>query len=114
MAAQKGNAVACAALSYILIGIIWYFVDEQMKNDAFAKFHAKQGLILLIAAVIWHVAWSVLAVILTVVTFGLFALIGWLGYLVPWVFVILGLINAANGQKKALPIIGSYARIFTF
>ena len=27
----------CAALGYILVGIIWYFADEQMKKNNYVK-----------------------------------------------------------------------------
>ena len=37
------NNKLCAALSYLLIGIIWYFADEKMKSSSFAKFHFQLG-----------------------------------------------------------------------
>jgi len=37
---------ACAILAYFFVGIIWFFVDEKLKKNEFAKFHAKQAMIL--------------------------------------------------------------------
>jgi uncharacterized membrane protein len=113
------NGKACAALSYILIGIIWYFFDEKMKQNSFVKFHVKQGLVLLIAWIIYSIVLSIIFSALFVpLMFGgmMFGLIGILRLLnlVPWVFAIIGIINAVGGNQKELPIIGKYASKFTF
>jgi len=100
------NSKTCAALSYLLIGIIWYFVDEKMKKDDFVKFHVKQALVLLVADIIlqiaasflWFVGWFLAPLI------GIFIL----------VLFILGLVNSLNGKKKELPLIGQFAKYFTF
>lgn len=85
-----------------LVGIIGYIVPilfflplvvEELKNNDFAKFHANQQLLLLIG---WLAA-SVLSMFL----------IGLLLYPVLFVFTILGVINAAQGTKKPLPLIGN-------
>jgi uncharacterized membrane protein len=110
----------CAALSYILIGIIWYFADENMKKNGFAKFHAKQGLVLLIAAIAYDI---VLGIIVGALLFpllfsgmggwGLFSILRLL-YYVPLIFIIIGIINALNGNEKELPIIGGFASKLNF
>jgi len=96
----------CAILSYLLVGIIWYFVDENMKKDKFVKYHVKQGLVLLIVWVIGDIVFSIIPVI------------GWILFpifsLAMIVLMVLGIINAANGQEKELPIIGQFASKFTF
>jgi uncharacterized membrane protein len=106
---QADQGKACAALSYILIGVIWYFVDENMKKNTFAKFHAKQGIVLMIAWIAWSVAVSILMVPLFFLFF-----VAWLLYLVPWVFVVLGILNAVNGKETELPVIGSFASKLAF
>ncbi len=114
---KSDNSTLCAALSYLLIGLIWYAIDEKMKKNDFVKFHVKQGLILLVIAVIY-------SIILQIITFPLHFL-GFLGEIIIWVlqltnliFVVLaiiGIINAINKNKKILPIIGDYAEdLFTF
>lgn len=109
---------ACALLSYLLIGIIWYFVDEKMKSNDFVKFHVKQGLVLLIASIIYSIALGIVFQILFFplmmgMMFGLLAIFRLL-YYVPLVWTVLGIINAVNGQEKELPVIGHYSSKFTF
>ena len=98
------NEKVCAILSYLLVGIIWYLADEKMKKSQLAKFHAKQGLVLLIVSVAGHI-------ILTLIP-----IIGWVILpffsLVILIFAILGIINAANSTHKELPIIGQFGDKF--
>jgi len=111
MAKAKGsdveNGKGCAILSYLLIGIIWYFADEKMKKNTFAQFHARQGLVLL-------VAWIIVAIVSTI--FWLIPFVGWVIGTIVWicflVLMLLGIINAANGNEKELPVIGQFAKNF--
>jgi uncharacterized membrane protein len=121
-AGKVENEKVCALLSYLLIGIIWYFVDERMKQSALAKYHAKQGLVLLIAAICYDIVLGILIAIIVApfVLTGMF--IGALGivallnilYYVPLIFMIIGIINALNEKQKPLPIIGHFAEKFSF
>ena len=76
------------------------------KESKFARFHANQGLVLAIAEIICWVALGILS--------GL-PLIGWLFgivealfSLVCLIFAVIGIVNAANGKAKELPIVGKY------
>lgn len=95
------NEKLCAVLSYVLIGVIWYFADEKMKKSSFAAYHAKQGLVLFIAVIINCAIWSI-------------PLLGWV--IAPIIHVgliiliIIGIINALNDQEKELPVIGKFAK----
>lgn len=104
MAASKEKNTGMAVVAYIL-----FFVPllTDAKDDPFVKFHVKQGLVLLLAAVANWVASFILVWI---------PIIGWLamgvfsiGLLVLW---IMGILNALQGEKKELPLIGSYASKF--
>ncbi len=99
----------CAILSYLLVGIIWYFADEKMKKNGFAKFHAKQGLALLIL----DVALSIIGSILTrLLFFGFFGIIGIIFTIINICLLVLwivGIINAATGKYAPLPVIGKMA-----
>ena len=93
------NEKICAILAYLLIGIIWFFMDEKMKESEFAKFHVRQALGLIIADFV------VMALIaLTVIGMLLYPLLN----LACMVFAVIGIINASNGEKKELPFIGPY------
>lgn len=75
------------------------------KESKFARFHANQGLVLLIASV---------AAGIIIGTLGWLPLIGWtfdiIGVvieIITVVLMVLGIVNAAKGKAKELPVIGS-------
>ncbi|MFH1822862.1 MAG: hypothetical protein ABH830_04125 [Patescibacteria group bacterium] len=95
----------CAILAYLLVGIIWYFADEKMKKNEFVKFHVKQALVLLI----FSLAGSIVL--------GMTFILAWLIPLYQvaiFIILVVGIINANNGDKKELPIIGKFASMFKF
>lgn len=107
MAAKKkteedvNNARTAAILSYLLVGIIWYFTDEQVKKNEITGHHVKQAINLYI----WTFALTIIC--------GMLIFIGWM--LIPFiqfaavVLGIIGIINAMNGKKLDLPMIGGFA-----
>jgi uncharacterized membrane protein len=110
---NNDNSNTCAWLAYLLIGIIWYFVDEDMKRHNFTKFHVKQALVLLIFSIIWAIVLGILRAILFFGIPFLWSIFLILSY-VPLIFAIIGIVNALNNKEKDLPIIGSYAHKMTF
>ena len=76
------------------------------KDSKFARFHVNQGLVLAIAELILIVLSSVLGGI--PVVGWIVRIITWLGDIACFVLAILGIINAANGKAKELPVIGSF------
>lgn len=91
---------AMAIVGYILPILFFIPLITEAKNSQFAKFHANQQLNLLLFCVIGYIASSILMVIL----------IGFLLYFIVMigsvVFLIMGVINAAKGEMKRLPLIG--------
>jgi uncharacterized membrane protein len=122
MAKDVEEGKVCAILSYLLVGIIWYFADDKMRKNNFAKFHAKQGLILLIVSIILSIVVSIFSAIFTPLLFmggglGIFWIISLIWYavsLVLFVLWLIGIIAAATGKEKALPIIGGFAKSLKF
>lgn len=96
--AEKNKGMAIVA--YIL-----FFVPllTDAKDSPFVKFHVKQGLILFLFAV----AGSIISSLLMIVLIG--ALLGPIVALASLIFLVVGIINAANGKMKELPVIGKYA-----
>ncbi len=100
---QQGKI--CAMLAYLLIGIIWYFVDEKMKKNNFAKYHVKQALVLLIISLAGSIVLSMTFVLIWLIPVWQIAV---------FVLIVIGIMNANNGQKKELPIIGKFGEKFKF
>ena len=76
------------------------------KESKFARFHANQGLVLAIAEII---CWVVLGILSGIPFIGwIFGLVETLFSLVCLVFAVIGIVNAANGKAKELPIVGKY------
>ncbi len=93
---------AMAIIGYI-IPILFFIplLSEDGKKSPFAKFHANQQLILLIAAVIVNIVGSILPII------GWFIILPF-GSLFLIIIAIMGIINAAKGEMKKLPAIGGF------
>ena len=78
------------------------------KDSKFARFHANQGLVLLIASAIFGVVRWILSEILFAISWRLYfvtIIISLLG-LAFLALAIIGIVNAATGKAKELPVIG--------
>nr|MDD6336387.1 zinc-ribbon domain-containing protein [bacterium] len=98
---------AMAVLSYI--GILFLVPLFAAKNSKFARFHVNQGLVLCIAEVIYGIAYSILSSIILAISWKLYFLVQIIG-IVSLAFLalaIIGIVNAANGKAKELPLIGN-------
>lgn len=93
------------------IGILVLVPIFAAKNSGFARFHANQGLVLLILEAATGILMAILMTIMTA-SFNLtgitiIGLITWLLYIPIVIFAVLGIVAAAKGDKKPLPIIGN-------
>ena len=76
------------------------------KESKFARFHANQGLVLAIAEII---CWVVLGILSSLPFIGwIFGILDGLFSLVCLLFAVLGIVNAANGKAKELPLVGKF------
>lgn len=86
---------AYAVLAYI--GLLFLVPLLAAKDSPYARFHTNQGLVLFLLEVALNIVWVV-------------PVLGWIAGVVGWiavvVFAIMGIINAAQGECKPLPIIG--------
>ena len=94
---EDSNDKVFGILSYF--GILW-LVGLLAGKTEFAKFHANQGLVLFIAGIIIGAASAI-------------PIVGWfviapVGSIATLVFAIMGIVNAAQGQMKPLPLIGKF------
>ena len=122
MAKDVEDGKACAILSYLLVGIIWYFADDKMRKNNFAKFHAKQALVLLIVSIILSIIVSILSAIFTPLFFlgggygliWIISLIWGIVGLIEFVLWLIGILAAVSGKEKILPIIGQFGNKLSF
>ena len=105
----EGNKLM-AVLSYL--GILVLVPILAAKDSPFAKFHATQGLNLLIVSVAWSIVSGIIGAILGAigVTFlsVLWSIITWLVGIVIFLTMVIGILNAAQGKAKELPVIGGF------
>ena len=95
--AEKNKAMAI--IGYILPILFFIPLITDAKDSQFAKFHANQQLVLLISAIVVNIVGGVIPVI------GWFLILP-IGSVVLLVIAIMGLINAAKGEMKPMPLIG--------
>ena len=100
---DKNEIESCkviCALAYIPI-LFFLPLVACPKDSKFAKFHANQGLIMLLLSIFCNIVGSLI---------GLIPFIGWLVWLVLELLVLgaflFGLINTRQGKAKELPFIG--------
>lgn len=85
--------------------------EKKGETKSFGAFHLRQSLGLMITALIVWIGLSILASILMMITTELLVIIIVLKTIVPFgilALVIIGVINAANGKKQELPVIGGF------
>lgn len=102
IAQNKGMAI----LSYLSVLVLIPLFAA--KDSRFARFHANQGLVLLVSEVVWSAVTGVLGRLLRAISpfLGFVTAILGLVNLLFLVLAIIGIVNAANGKAKELPLIG--------
>lgn len=85
------GSVILAALSYL--GILFVLPLIFAKDDEFALYHSRQGLMLFISLILLNVAASIVGM-------------GWLSSLAGLYLIYKGMMNALNKKKEPLPFIG--------
>ena len=102
-----GNKVM-AVLAYL--GILVLVPIFAAKQSKFARYHANQGLMLLITSIAYSIVYGILSSIILAISWRLYFITSILSLvsLVFFVLCIIGIINAANGKAKELPLIGKF------
>lgn len=100
-------------VSYItLIGWIIALVSYNGSPDksSLARLHIRQSLGIFVTGLVFYIGVWILVFVIPFIFF-LFPII-WILLLVMW---IMGLVSAANGQEKPLPVVGDlYQKMFSF
>lgn len=80
-------------------------------KSKFARYHANQGLVLAISEVVFWIATAIVNAILYAISWRLGSIVSTLlglaniGFLI---ITLIGIVNAANGRAKELPIVGKF------
>lgn len=96
---EEGKAFAFLGVFLTIVGFIIVLLAK--KDNKYAMYYAKQGLVLFIAYMIVWVA-------------GMIPIIGWfviwpIGFILLLILWIIGIVNSLSGEKKPIPLIGKYA-----
>lgn len=99
MAKVSGESKLFAFLAYLL-GIVGFVLVLLVKRkDKYAMYHAKQSLMLFVAAVIISIV-------------GIVPILGWFAYVIGMIWLVivwvLALLRALSGVEKPVPLIGKY------
>ena len=94
---------------FILSYILFFLPLVSCPNSKTGRFHANQGLVLLLASIAGQIAVTILSSVLLSISWRLWpvtSLVGWGWAIVVLALVIIGMVNANKGVKKPLPVIG--------
>jgi len=105
--AQSGNRGVMIVLSYLwLLALVPLLVE---KDDKEVQWHAKHGLVLVVAEIVFWIAVSIVQVALGSI---LGCIVGFLGLFV-WVAIvilhILAMVKGVNGGRLIIPGVSQYA-----
>jgi len=98
---DDGKAFALIGVLLTIIGFVIVLLAK--KDNKYAMFYAKQGLVL-------GIAWIILWVIAIIPVIGwIISILGWILMLILW---IIGIVYSLSGQEKQIPIVGQFADKF--
>jgi uncharacterized membrane protein len=98
-----------AVLAYL--GILFLVPLLAAPNSRFARYHTNQGIVLFITSVIAYPASWFLGIPFAFFTFGLGLALPVLLGIGLFALLVIGIVNAASGQCKPLPLIGHFELI---
>ena len=120
VAQAQGNQAAAQAVPaakeaqdnkaiFMLSSILFFLPLISCPESKVGRFHANQGLVLLIASVAGHIVLSIFNSIILAISWRLWAftsLLTWAWTIAIGALAIIGMINTNKGEQKPLPIIG--------
>lgn len=102
------NDVANNKIMAVLAYLSWLVLVPifAAKDSKFARFHVNQGLNLAVVELALWILSAILGVIPVINV--IFGIVSWIANIILFVFSIMGIVNAAKGEEKELPIVGKY------
>jgi uncharacterized membrane protein len=112
--APGGNRSVMIILAYLwLLALVPLLVE---KNDSEVQWHAKHGIVLMVAEVIFWIIYIILTTLLGAITGGvlgcIISLFSPLLALVIVVIHVIAMVKGVNGQRFMIPMISEYANKF--
>lgn len=97
------NNKTLSILSYVtIIGwLISFFQYKDAPKNSLVSYHLRQGFGIFIVIFIFNIVLSIVTRIVPAL-----GLLGLVGFVLSLIFIIMGIINAANEQEKPVPLIG--------
>ena len=86
----EANRTMCILMAIFPILFFLVFCVDSMKDSPYSKFKANQSLLLVFMSIIC----------------GIIPVLGWICYIVEFVFWILNLVATVNNEAKPLPLFG--------
>ena len=109
----SSNRGVMIVLAYLWILALVPLLTE--KDDQEVRWHAKHGIVLMVAEIVFWIAFTILTNIIVAATLGLGCLISLLGPFIALAFLVIhvmGIVKGLNGQRFTLPVISEYADKF--
>lgn len=107
---SPGTSKVLSIISYIsILWLISYIVNRNQGMNREVDFHVKQGMRLSILSIVAWIAMMVIEAVTGLFGFigiGIYQAIRFIKNLALFGLMVYGIINAATGQQKRLPIIG--------
>jgi uncharacterized membrane protein len=112
-----------AIIAYLGILFIIPLLTGDYKKSHFLKFHTNQGIVLFLTAVALWIVWSIIwAIAIRGIyrgiyysyswgAWGFMGTLSWILWLAIAALCVIGIINAASGKMKPLPLIGRFTII---
>ena len=99
-----------AVLSYLSVLVL--IPVFAAKNSPYARFHASQGVNLLILSVLWAIVSGIIGAIVgaigTVVLSVLWGIVFWVITIALVLMMVIGILGALQGRARELPLIGGF------
>jgi uncharacterized membrane protein len=102
----------------IVLAYLWILALVPLlveKDDREVQWHAKHGIVLLVAEVIFWIAFTIVTNLVVAITFGLGCIIAVLGPIIGIALLalhIVAMVKGVNGQRLIIPYITQYADRF--
>lgn len=111
--AASSNRGVMIVLSYLWILALVPLLVE--KEDKEVQWHAKHGIVLMVAEIVFWIAFNIVTFLFSSVFAPLGCVIGLLGPLAALLFLavhVMAIVKGMNGQRLIIPMVSEYANKF--